>query len=130
MRLTALAAILLAALTLTACGGTPSADPAPAVTVTETAPSSPAGGEPADKTPAAPAAEKIKVPNVVGKNHQQAQNEMQAAGLYVLAEVDATGQGRTMILDRNWEVVRQSPKAGTRVTPDTRITLYSKKVTD
>lgn len=53
---------------------------------------------------------------------------MQSRGLYMLQEEDATGQGRMLLLDRNWVVVRQSPKAGTRVTEDRTITLYSKKI--
>jgi beta-lactam-binding protein with PASTA domain len=68
------------------------------------------------------------VPDVVGKNHQEAQNLMQAAGLYGLVEEDATGQDRALVWDRNWEVVRQSPKPGTRVASDATITLYSKKI--
>ena len=39
----------------------------------------------------------ITVPDVVGKDHQLAQDTMQAAGLYSLAEEDATGQGRLLI---------------------------------
>ncbi|EHN10563.1 hypothetical protein PAI11_25820 [Patulibacter medicamentivorans] len=67
------------------------------------------------------------MPNVVGKDHQLAQDTMQAAGLYFLDEKDATGQGRLLILDRNWIDVRQVPRAGSCVAPDTRITLYAKK---
>jgi beta-lactam-binding protein with PASTA domain len=33
-----------------------------------------------------------------------------------------------LLWDRNWVVVRQKPAAGTRVTEDTTITLYSKKI--
>lgn len=73
---------------------------------------------------------KIKVPNVVGKSHQFGQDAMQEAGLYMLAEEDATGQDRMLLLDRNWVVVKQRPKAGSRVSEDTTITLYSKKYTD
>src|SRR5215218_1404627 len=40
----------------------------------------------------------VKVPNVVGKDHQLAQDTMQAAGLYLLREKDASGQGRMLIL--------------------------------
>lgn len=69
----------------------------------------------------------IKVPNVVGKDHQLAQDTMQAAGLYVLSEEDATGQGRMLLLDRNWTTVRQRPKAGSCVSEDTEITLYAVK---
>jgi len=52
---------------------------------------------------------------------------MQAAGLYNLAEEDATGQGRLLLYDRNWTVVQQDPPAGTHVNDDTTITLRSKK---
>lgn len=73
---------------------------------------------------------KITVPNEVGKNHQAAQDDMQAHGLYNLSEKDATGQGRMLILDRNWKVVSQSPAPGTKVADDATITLRSKKYTD
>jgi beta-lactam-binding protein with PASTA domain len=69
----------------------------------------------------------IRVPNVVGLDHQLAQDTLQAAGLYMLAERDATGQGRLLLWDRNWTVVRQSPKAGRRVGENRRITLFSVK---
>jgi hypothetical protein len=69
----------------------------------------------------------IKVPKVVGKDHQLAQDTMQAAGLYMLMEEDATGQGRMLILDRNWTTVRQRPKAGKCVSEDTEIMLYAVK---
>jgi hypothetical protein len=73
---------------------------------------------------------KIVVPDEVGKNHQAAQDDLQAHGLYILAEEDATGQGRMLILDRNWKVVSQSPASGTMVSEDTTIVLRSKKYTD
>lgn len=52
---------------------------------------------------------------------------MQAAGLYNLREVDATGQGRLLLFDRNWVVVSQSPAPGARVPEDAVIVLTSKK---
>ncbi len=52
---------------------------------------------------------------------------MQAEGLYSLAEEDATGQGRLLIVDRNWTVVEQDPPAGTKVSEDQTITLHAKK---
>jgi beta-lactam-binding protein with PASTA domain len=70
---------------------------------------------------------KIKVPDVEGIDHQLAQDTMQAAGLYNLAEEDATGQGRMLLIDRNWTVVSQSPAAGSMVSEDQTITLRSKK---
>jgi beta-lactam-binding protein with PASTA domain len=69
----------------------------------------------------------IVVPDVVGMDHQLAQDTMQAAGLYNLAEEDATGQDRMLLFDRNWVVVAQDPPAGTLVTEDKVITLRSKK---
>jgi beta-lactam-binding protein with PASTA domain len=73
---------------------------------------------------------KIVVPDEVGKNHQAAQDDLQAHGLYNLAEEDATGQGRMLVLDRNWKVVSQSPAPGTKVADDATIVLRSKKYTD
>lgn len=73
---------------------------------------------------------KVTVPNEVGKQHQAAQDDLQAHNLYNLSEEDATGQGRALIIDRNWKVVSQSPAAGTKVSEDANITLKSKKYTD
>ena len=70
------------------------------------------------------------VPDVVGKNHQEAQDTMQAAGFYKLKEEDATGRGRALIIDRNWVVVEQTPKAGSVLDPKEPVTLKSKKYTD
>lgn len=69
----------------------------------------------------------IRVPDVEGEDHQLAQDTMQAAGLYMLEEEDATGQGRMLLWDRNWTVVEQDPAAGACVSDDTTITLRSKK---
>jgi hypothetical protein len=74
------------------------------------------------------AAAMITVPDVVGENHQYAQDTLQAAGLYLLKEEDATGQGRMLMWDRNWEVVEQDPAPGSKVTEDTTITLRSQKI--
>jgi beta-lactam-binding protein with PASTA domain len=71
-----------------------------------------------------------KLPNVVGMNHQAAQDRLQAAGFYRLRERDCTGRGRLLLLDRNWKVKRMSPKAGTRVSTERAITLCSVKYTD
>jgi PASTA domain len=83
-----------------------------------------------DGTGGHPSGNKITVPNEVGKNHQAAQDDLQAHGLYNLSEEDATGQGRMLILDRNWHVVSQDPAPGTKVNEDATITLRSKKYTD
>jgi beta-lactam-binding protein with PASTA domain len=69
----------------------------------------------------------IEVPDVVGLDHQLAQDTMQGAGLSNLAEEDATGQGRLLLWDRNWTVVEQEPDAGILVNEDRAIILRSKK---
>ena len=78
--------------------------------------------------PAAPLPSRAMVPNVVGMNHQAAQDTLQAAGFYLLHEEDATGRGRLLIWDRNWQVVSQSVRGGTAISTDTPITLRSKKI--
>ena len=69
----------------------------------------------------------ITVPNVVGLDHQAAQNAMQGEGLYNLDEKDCSGQNRLLLFDRNWEVVSTSPAGGSSVSEDTQITICSVK---
>jgi hypothetical protein len=118
---------------LTACGGSGAGgtQPTRTATITQTVPSpqSTATQPPATQPSAArPSAQQGVVPNVVGLNHQLAQDTMQAAGFYFLTEEDATGQGRLLINDRNWVVVSQQPAGGTKAPPDTKIVLRSKKI--
>jgi PASTA domain-containing protein len=79
---------------------------------------------------AASAAATKRVPNVVGMNHQAAQDRLQASGFHNLRERDCTGRGRLLLFDRNWRVVRQSPAAGRRVSTKRAITLCSVKYSD
>ncbi|WP_424185825.1 PASTA domain-containing protein [Actinokineospora sp. G85] len=74
------------------------------------------------------AATTCTVPHVVGMVHQNAQDTMQAAGLYVLLEEDATGQNRILAMDRNWRTTAQSVAAGQVVDCTTTITLSAKKL--
>lgn len=88
---------------------------------------------PLTEQPAAPeantgVASEAVVPNVVGLNHQLAQDTLQASGFYVLFEEDATGRGRQLLMDRNWEVVSQSVPGGTTTSIVTPIKLFSKKI--
>ena len=69
----------------------------------------------------------VKVPDVSGMNHQDAQDAMQAAGLYNLREVDSSGKKRMMIIDRNWCQTGQDPKPGTVVSAGAVVTLYADK---
>jgi beta-lactam-binding protein with PASTA domain len=80
--------------------------------------------------PTAVAAAKARVPNEVGRNHQAAQDDLQAHGFYNLREKDCSGRDRLLLWDRNWKVVRQSPRAGARVSKSHAITLCSVKYSD
>lgn len=93
----------------------------PTATPTATAPAAPSSQveEPPPDT--------AVVPDVVGLDHQLAQDTLQAAGYYLLTEEDVTGRGRLILWDRNWVVVEQSPAGGTAVPRDTTITLRSRK---
>jgi hypothetical protein len=128
--------VAISVLALLGCGSgsTETSSPvAETVTVTETVQAAPeqesAPIEAATPSPAPPPVEQgsITVPDVVGIDHQLAQDTMQAAGLYNLSEEDATGQDRMLLWDRNWTVVSQSPSPGTKVTEDQTIVLRSKK---
>ncbi len=83
--------------------------------------------EPATTTTDPPPIDGIEVPNVMGLDHQLAQDTMQFAGLRNLSEEDASGEGRRLLWDRNWIVVGQTPEPGLIVDKDTEITLYSLK---
>jgi hypothetical protein len=107
---------------LTACGGASEQATVTQTVTTEAAPSTPAPEDAGAPSGAGESSGKVRVPNVVGKDHQLAQDTMQAAGLYNLSEEDATGQGRALIYDRNWTVVEQDPPSGTLVTSDQTIT--------
>lgn len=114
--------MVLLALLIAGCEEEGSPGSQATVTVTEPAP-----GAPSTRA-TAPEPQQGVVPNVVGVNHQLAQDTMQAAGFYILTEEDATGQHRLLIVDRNWVVVSQEPKGGTKAPPETKIILRSKKI--
>ncbi|WP_018683462.1 PASTA domain-containing protein [Actinokineospora enzanensis] len=86
--------------------------------------------DPPTLVPPSASVKSATVPNVVGMDHQDAQNKMQSAGFYFLTEEDATGQGRQLIVDHNWVVVEQVPPAGTVAPQTEKILLRSKKKTD
>lgn len=56
-----------------------------------------------------------RMPDVICMNLQDAQDEIQDHGVLFSKSVDATGDGRRQILDRNWIVVDQDPKAGEKI---------------
>jgi hypothetical protein len=95
----------------------------------------PAQAEAAEKAPVRPEPKpepkvKVAVPDVVGMNHQDAQDIMQANGLYSLVEKDCSGQDRMLLWDRNWKVEKQTPVAGRKVSENHTVSLCSVKKTD
>ncbi|GGM72100.1 hypothetical protein GCM10011609_04880 [Lentzea pudingi] len=96
--------------------------PPPPPAVTTSAPPAPAAA------PVVPVVKTCTVPAVVGMVHQSAQDTMQAAGLFLLREEDATGQGRMLVYDRNWKTTAQSAAAGSVIDCGTTITLSAKKI--
>jgi hypothetical protein len=61
------------------------------------------------------APEEGTMPNVVCMDLQQAQDTIQAAGVFFSRSEDATGEGWMQIVDRNWIVVAQTPAPGTPI---------------
>ena len=131
----ALAAALL--VVLSACGGSSESDSAQtdalskkvaeleqqldaatsttAAPTTTVAPTTAAPAATAPPTSAAPAPQAV-MPNVVCKNLQEAQDLIQAAGVFYSESFDATGAGRMQVLDANWVVVSQEPAPGTPIS--------------
>jgi len=61
----------------------------------------------------APPAASATMPAIrCGEDLQRAQNIVQEHGVFFSRSEDATGQGRSQIIDSNWVVVGQSPDAG------------------
>lgn len=123
---TLVAGAILALPVLAACVPQQGAAPAPSSATTPVGTTSTTAAAP--PPPAAAAPKTCTVPNVVGMVHQYAQDTMQAAGLYMLQEQDATGRGRMLVLDRNWETTAQSVPAGKVVDCTTVIMLSAKKI--
>lgn len=122
-RLATAAAAVLILVTLGACGSetvtsspvveettaaAPDPEPEPTEETTEEPEVEPVADEAADTS----ADETFVMPNVVGMNLQEAQDELQSLGSYILSQDDATGQGRFQVLDSNWQVCSQDQAPG------------------
>jgi hypothetical protein len=74
------------------------------------------------------AVETFEMPKLVGANLQDAQDQLQALGSYVLDQQDASGMGRLQLVDSNWQVCSQRPKAGSIVSADAIVVLAGVKL--
>ena len=81
----------------------------------------------ATSSPSPTAATTFTMPNVVGKNLQDAQDELQALGSLLIDQKDASGQGRLQVNDSNWTVCTQDPAAGVAAPIQTVVILASVK---
>ncbi|MFD3810702.1 hypothetical protein [Rhodococcus sp. NPDC058639] len=82
-------------------------------TARQTLPPVEAEPAPAAAAPAAaPEVTPVPMPPVVCMNLQAAQNLIQELGVFYSRSVDATGKGRSQVLDANWIVVGQTPGVG------------------
>jgi phage baseplate assembly protein gpV len=130
---TSFATVLTAALlALAACSSSgTSPETAPDATTAAATPSATATKTATSAAPAATVkAAKIKVPDGAGMDYQSAQDVWRAVGLHVAPAKDATGANRLPVIDSNWVVVAQSPKAGATVEVGSFITATVKKDTD
>ena len=57
----------------------------------------------------------VLMPDVRCMDLQYAQDTIQDAGVWLSRSVDATGEGRMQVMDRNWTVVAQTPAPGTPI---------------
>lgn len=71
---------------------------------------------------------KKTVPNFVGMGLQSAQDAAQDAGFYSLKSHDALGRARYQILDRDWKVCSQTPKAGAKTSTSTKLDFGAVKL--
>ena len=56
-----------------------------------------------------------RMPDVICMGLQAAQDEIQDHGVFFSKSVDASGQGRRQLWDRNWIVVAQEPAPGEKI---------------
>lgn len=102
---------------LSSCGGGGSSAAVEATTTTAQkstttmAPTTTVAQTTVPPTTQAPKAPSI-MPSVVGMNLQDAQDLIQTTGVFFSKSSDCTGRDRMQILDRDWQVVAQTPAAG------------------
>lgn len=73
------------------------------------------------------------MPNLVGRDLQAAQDAIQKLTdnpVFLTLSTDATGQGRTQVLDSNWRVCSQNVKPGETFTKDTKIEFATVKLSE
>jgi len=72
----------------------------------------------------------VVVKSAVGRDYQTAQDIWRGQGFVIGIAKDALGLGRWPVIDSNWKVLAQTPKAGTCVAKGSTIRATVKKYTD
>jgi len=121
-------AIVLLLILISALGGSSDESdaviaPSPSPSATESSPSPSPTPSPTETV----AATTFIMPDLLGKDLQSAQDELQALGSFVLDQEDASGEGRVQVLDSNWQVCTQSVKAGDDAPIDEIVLLAAVK---
>ncbi len=125
----AFALTLLTGCEATAPEGPPSAEALPVGSPAPVPPLAPVSCPTPPPVLKAPAIDPGRIPDVLGVQHQLAQDTLEAAGFSNHSEEDATGAAREVSPDREWVVVEQSPAPGTpATTADMTVILRSKRV--
>ncbi len=98
-------------------------------TAIESAPAVPSSGSP---VPVAPAQQWV-MPDLVGRNLQQAQDAMQKLTgnpVFITRSHDATGKKRSQVADSNWKVCSQNIAAGGQVTDQSTVDFGAVKLAE
>lgn len=118
--------------------GRPAGSPNATGVITPTPATLPTAAAPLSPAPAATAAPQAApsswtMPNLIGSNLQDAQDEIQALTgnqIFFTRSHDASGAGRHQIVDRDWQVCTQNVKAGAKITPTTKIDFGAVKLSE
>ncbi|WP_248001056.1 DUF3761 domain-containing protein [Streptomyces sp. RPA4-5] len=65
----------------------------------------------------------VTVPDYAGSNLQEAQDDAQGRGIYLLESRDLSVRHRTQVWDRNWQVCAQEPTAGSDMADTETLTF-------
>lgn len=83
--------------------------------------------------PAAAAPAGSTMPDMTGTGLQSAQDQMQALTgnpMFVSGSTDATGAGRSQVMDSNWQVCSQTPGPGTKIAVDSVVSFAAVKLSE
>jgi outer membrane murein-binding lipoprotein Lpp len=125
-RILSVGACVVAATALAGCGSTPPVGSGTSATVetektaTEQTTTEPTATEPNTAAPPqVDSAQQWAMPNLVGSDLQQAQDQIQSLtgdAVFYTSSHDLSGQNRNQVLDANWQVCSQNVAPGTPVT--------------